>query len=219
LAALNAEHVFVDNDEPQQTGRHKFQVAADVDILNTPQGGAPVLGSIAFSTDQRTGYNVLVVWDGAEWAPADVNPTPNTLPRLDENHNWTASQNATWLPVSKTPGDPDIVHGDMLSSPYRTLLVENDTLIAFPTPENMPAIGDGTILNMDLTIDGTGPHTITFGGEYVAQGGLVQIASGAGERTMLTFALLEDETPNRKVVVTSLPNYNVGGVTASGQIL
>jgi hypothetical protein len=224
LAALAGEHVFVDQDEPQQTGKHRFQVDTDAELLNAPTGGAPVAGSIAFSTDQRTGHNVLVVWDvnadpDPAWVPVDVNPIPNTLPRLDENHNWTASQNATWLPVTKTPGSTDTIHGDMLRSPYRTALIENDTLIANPTVENMPTVGDGTILSMDLTIDGTGPHVITFGAMYVAQGGLVQIASGAGERTMLTFALLVDETPFRKIVVTSLPNYNVGSVTASGQIL
>jgi hypothetical protein len=59
---------------------------------------------------------------------------------------------------------------------------------------------------------------ITFGDEYVSQGGLVQIANAAtGERTLLTFVVISNVSP-RRIAVTSLPNYAIGGVTASSQI-
>jgi hypothetical protein len=225
LDALGAEHVFVDQSATDQTGKHAFQVDLATNIINSPKGGPPVLGSIAFSTDQRTGWAVLVVWDGGEWVPADVDPITagglRTLPRLDENHNWTKAQYAAWelevLGAGTGPGGVDLLTMNFETSPYKKTFIVADTFIA--NPINLPPYPDGLVANLDIVMDDPGLHTITFGDEYRAQGGLVQISTEANTKTMLSLVLLGANPGGIEILVTSVPNYAVGSVTASGQIV
>jgi hypothetical protein len=223
MRALQGEHDFIDASTNEQSGKHSFQIDSDQEIFDVPKAGPPLVGSIAFSTDRRTGWNVLVVWDGAEWVSADINPLTDpeglpTLPRLGENHNWTKSQNATWglqtLGAGTGPGGVDLLTMDFSDSPYKRVSITADTFIADPI--GLPTVGDGVVVNLDIAMDATGLHTITFDASYRAQGGLVQISTEASSKTMLSLMVLLSQTP--EVLVTSLPNYNIGGVTASGQI-
>jgi hypothetical protein len=221
LAALGAEHIFVDADPAQQTGRHAFPVGTDIELANDPPS---TIGALAFSSTQRPGYLTLMTWDGAAWVSPDVNPAVAsvvTLPRLDENLNWTASQRATWeletIDAGAGPGGVNLLTMDFAASPYKKALIDGDTFIANPT--NLPTLGDGVTVYLDIVMDGAGLHTITFDTFYRAQGGLVQISTIADSKTMLSFLLLGADPVNEEILVTSIPNYDVSGVTASSQIL
>jgi hypothetical protein len=217
MRALQGEHDFIDASTNEQSGKHSFQIDSDQEIFDVPKAGPPLVGSIAFSTDRRTGWNVLVVWDGAVWVSADINPIDIdtglvTLPRLDESHNWTRSQNAPW--DLQTLDVPARLTMDFSESPFKKVQITEDTFI--DDPIGLPAVGAGVVVNLDIAMDATGLHTITFGATYRAQGGLVQISTEANSKTMLSFMVLISQTP--QVLVTSVPNYAIGGVTASSQI-
>ncbi len=178
--ALTAEHDFATG--LTQTGRHKFGIDTEA---NRNLISDWVNGSIFLANDVRTGKLVLQAYNSGAFEEVDVEPggaTP-TLPRLDSQSDFISCQHATWDDVTPAPGSPDTLAVDLDLSPSKSATIIGNTIISNPTNE---VAGKDTTVKLEVIMDVTGGHTITWGTKYFTPGGVTpNIATGANARTML----------------------------------
>lgn len=198
--AVDLEHAFATGGT--QTGRHTF----DIDTIanrNSP-GTAYENGGPFFATDERSGEYVLQVLVGGVWKNVDVNPDGGgslpTLPRVNAQSKFTVAQHATWVEVTPSPGSPDTLAVDIADSPAKYATIVGDTIVSNPTNE---LASNTTTIMVELIMDGSGGHTITWGTNYrTPSGSTPGIATGAAERTMVYLSQMQ----NDKWLVTTSPN-------------
>ena len=214
--ALNTEHVFNDADGANQSGRHTFAngltgdqgaiVFPDIDLffLKDPTERP---GKFILQVSQAASVNENIA-SGPGWVNVDVNPLnfvdfKPTLPRVNENSEFTVAQLAEWqdfIVAGVNPLDPTI-------SAFQKLTISAP--INFGQPNALPA-GYGSIITLDLAQNNPGLHAVTFDPVwFVAPNQLAPIATGPDEHTLITFTYLD----SGKVLVTTVPNFNQTGVT------
>ena len=201
--ALDAEHGMATGGN--QSGRHKFpyddlatlNALSPVPLFNDPSSGVG-FASIALATTPRNPN--LVYWDGSEFLPVDVGT--GDVARIDERSQFTRPSVAMFedatLSLGTGPGGIDEIDIDLNGDrPALRATITGDTIIN--NPSNNVAGGSMTIL-LELTMDGTGGHTITFGTSYRAPGGTVSPPIG---------------TAAAAVTHVYLTTMNAGGVAVS----
>lgn len=189
--AIGAEHEF--STGGANSGRHKFAIGDETTIEALADA---VDGSVGLVNDARTGNLVWAVRRSSVWEYLDVYQ-PTTLPRLDEQSEFTTCQFATFETVAPVS---DQVTIDLATSPYKQTTIIDNTLILNPT--NAVA-GAGTTIHLEVTQDGTGGRSLTWGNLYVAVGDAAPpIATGPNETTILTITATSAGT----YLVRSEPN-------------
>lgn len=198
--AVDQEHAFATGGT--QTGRHSF----DIDTEANRDAASPAYenGGIFFATDVRSGFDVLQVRDGGTFENVDVEPLDGsslpTLPRVNAQSKFTVCQFATWETLT-IPGS-GLVAVDLATSPRKTVTLTKD--IGFVNPTN--AVTDNaTSVIIDLVQDGTGGWAVSWSSNYKSVSGSVQVATGAGERTLIS---IQQMVGTGTFLVTSIPDWN-----------
>lgn len=193
--ALTAEHEF--STGGANTGRHKFQIGA-ASAMAVLAGS--VNGTITFVDDQRTNPCLAII-DGGLLKYVDIHQ-PDTLPRLDERSPFTVCQFAEIQTITPVSGTPDTLAVDLEGSPMKKATIVGDTILSNPIGDGGTVGSYGTTVQFEIIQDGTGGHTLTFGSEYVAVGGVAPaFGSGANESTVFTISTLS----GTKYLISSSP--------------
>lgn len=190
--AMSVEHRFATGGN--QSGRHVFQSGGSAAIALLTNNAT---GSIAFRDDVRSNF-CLYYYNGSAYVP--VMSGDPYLPYTNEQSQFTACQVAQWQEVTPTPGTPDTLAINTAGSPLKWATIVGDTIISNPIGT---LSGYGTIVTLELIMDGTGGYTITFGSNYRAVGGVVGISTTASTKTLLSLVRDKDGL----WVVSTLPNY------------
>lgn len=192
--ALGQEHEF--STGGVNAGRHKFGTGDNAarDAITTW-----VAGSIWFNTEVRSGSICIQRWSGSAWVNLDV--FQSSLPRVNEQSQYTVSQFGTWSNVAPVPGTPDTVAVDLATSPYKRSTIVGDSIIS--NPINSPGSPHGTTVILQLTMSGSG-HVITWGSNYRSVGGLTPVvANGNGQ---ITLVYIQSIFNTGLYLVTTAPN-------------
>lgn len=196
--AVDQEHAFATGGT--QTGRHSFD--RDTEANRDAASPAYENGGIFFATDVRSGYHVLQVKDSGTFENVDVNPVDGsslpTLPRVNAQSRFTVAQFGKWEALTISSGNVAV---DLSKSARRSLTLTED--VTFTNPTNTIADHATSIL-VDLSQDGTGGRTISWGSAYRSVTGSVQIATGASEKTLISIQSMTGGI----YIVTTIPDWN-----------
>lgn len=190
---------FVEVEHHSDEGRHAFGLG------NSTARDAIVTwgnGSIFFRNDVVSGEVTLQRYTGSAWQ--DVGP-PANIPRLGSQSSFTVCQFAQWVEVTPSsgtgPGGVDEVAINLALSPNKWATIVADTEISNPVN---PVSGYGTVVQLELVMDGTGGHTVTFDSNYRSASGVAPVVtSTASARTMLYLSYTRDGL----VLVSSTPGF------------
>jgi len=200
--AIDLEHVFVDKDAAAQTGRHKFTLSDAVDPF--VGDGTEVAGSVCI--DDVTETNGSWRWyDGTSWKPMGINDPD--IARLPDNNVWPDAQYTEWDTIATAGG---VLTVDPAASAFQRVVLAEEAQIT--VSDALPTDTATTIvLNVNA---GVGPYTVTWAAEFRAPGGIVQYAESTNADTLFYLT----RQPSGLWVVTSLPNWNVSGVTTVSSV-
>ncbi len=163
-------------------GYHKFGIGdiAARDMVEDEM----VIGSVWLLTEGGISafWSHLVSTGPPVWANTDAR---SDAPHLDEQSDFTGTQWATYDTITPTGSFPDEVAIDFALSPYKRVEITADSDISNPI-NLLAASGKGATIVLDLTMDGTGGHAITFSSRYHTGGGAtLQIATAADAITTI----------------------------------
>lgn len=182
--ALGREHEF--STGGANSGRHAFLTGNNATrdaIANW------VAGSIYFNTEVRSGAICMQRYSGSAWVDLDV--FQSSIPRENEQSQFTVCQFASWASVTPGAGSPDTLAVDLSLSPNKYATIVGDTIISNPT--NAVA-SHGTSVRLILTMSGAG-HVITWGNNYRFMNGIAPvIASASGAKTCVYIESQQDGT-------------------------
>lgn len=188
--ALDLEHRFATGGN--QSGRHTFVVDTTANIGALADVDT---GSIALSTDERTGKLSLMAYRSGAFEAVDSGVTD--ICRLDEVGNFTGALHTAWSVLTISASAVSI---DAATFPYKAVVANQNFTIS--NPDGISALATSILLAIQM--DGTGGHTISFGSAYRAPGGVVPIDTTANAQTLLYLTKM----PTNTWLVTSIPNWN-----------
>jgi hypothetical protein len=155
--------------------------------------GGTNAGRHKFVSGNDAARDAITTWD-------EIDVFQATIPRVDEQSEYTVTQWGEWASVSPVAGSPDTVAIDLSLSPYKYATIVGDTLIQNPTNN---VASHGTTVILQLTMSGAG-HVITFGNNYRSANGLDPvIADGNGE---ITLVYIQSIQAGAAYLVTTVPN-------------
>jgi len=138
-------------------------------------------GALAYVQDEDVDYR----WSGSAWASLGANPTEATAVEF-----WTGTATGKYLspaiaqagsaPTALTSGAT--ITPDFNAGANFTLTLEEDATLANPT--NLQAGDSGAI---EITQDGTGGWTLTYGGQWKFPGGAPVLSTAAGAVDLLVY--------------------------------
>jgi len=182
-AMLEIEHDTVE-------GRHKTGIGTD-SARNTittwvvgstwysTQGGGDVYLQVCVSVGPPVWHNVDARGGGIDSALDDV-------AHINEKTLYTVTQWADIFTISLTGGGPGkLCAVNFNESPAQYALIDDDTLIS--NPANVLSTFNTSTIQLELKMDGSGGHEITFGTAYRAPGGIDPIFDAAADAITVFF--------------------------------
>ena len=185
--AFDYEHEFTTGGD--QGGTHTFYYGTSGGL--NAGTGRRAQGAIGFETTARGVINpVMREYDGSTWLQLDVAPSGNAVPHVNDQEDWTVTQNVRWDEITIVAATPDQCAIDMDLSSYQYAEITDDTIIQNPT--NVPTSGYGTTINLVLTVNSVTSPVITWDTSYVTAGGLTPgFSAGNGDVNIFSLVYLQ----------------------------
>lgn len=186
-------------------GRHKFGIGDDTarDAITTwvvgstwysTQGGIDVFQQVVISVGP-------VVWHNVDARGGGLDSDLDDVAHINEQSLYTVTQWSDFITITPSAGGPgDLVAVDCDLSPAQFVTIVDDTEIS--NPINILGTANSTTIMLELLMNGTPGHLVTFASNYRSPGGLApSIDTAANARTLLFIT----QTRDAKFMVTSSP--------------